>query len=75
MNNQPHSSTSNSPCITLIVKMPVITFHPSMDKFYIIWNLQLGLVYILNLPLLLTQNSYLNYSKSTFMPLVKRFSL
>jgi hypothetical protein len=46
-----------------------------MDRFYIIWNLQLGLVYILNLPLLLTQNSYLNYSKSTFMPLVKRFSL
>jgi hypothetical protein len=39
-----------------------ITFHPSMDKFYIIENLGFGQVYILELPLLLTQNSYLNYS-------------
>jgi hypothetical protein len=33
-----------------------------MDKFYIIENLGFGQVYILELPLLLTQNSYLNYS-------------
>jgi hypothetical protein len=33
-----------------------------MDRFYIIGNLGFGQVYILDLPLLLTQNSYLNYS-------------
>jgi hypothetical protein len=38
------------------------TFHPSMDKFYIIENLRFCQVYILDLPLLLTRNNYLNYS-------------
>jgi len=32
-----------------------------MDRFYIIWSLGFGQVYIFDLPLLLTQNSYLNY--------------
>jgi hypothetical protein len=43
-------------------RMPLITFHPSMDRFHIIWSLGFGQVYILDLPLLLTRNSYLNYS-------------
>ncbi len=43
-------------------QMPLIIFHPSMDRFYIIWNLGFDPVYILDLPLLLTRNSYLNYS-------------
>jgi hypothetical protein len=42
--------------------VPPIIFHPSMDRFYIIWSLRFGQVYILDLPLLLTQNGYLNYS-------------
>jgi hypothetical protein len=46
-----------------------------MDRFYIIWSLGFGQVYILDFPLLLTWKSYLNNSKSTFMLLVKRFSL
>jgi hypothetical protein len=33
-----------------------------MNKFYIIKNLRFGQVYILDLPLLLTWNSYVNYS-------------
>jgi hypothetical protein len=33
-----------------------------MDRFYIIGNLVFDQVYILDLLLLLTQNSYLNYS-------------
>jgi len=33
-----------------------------MDRIYIIWNPRFGLVYILDLSLLLTQNSFLNYS-------------
>jgi hypothetical protein len=33
-----------------------------MDRFYIIGNLKFGQIYILDLPLLLTQNNYLNYS-------------
>jgi hypothetical protein len=33
-----------------------------MDKFYIFWNLGFDQGYILDLPLLLTWNSYLNYS-------------
>jgi len=33
-----------------------------MDKFYIIWILQFSRVYVHDLPLLLTQKSYLNYS-------------
>jgi len=33
-----------------------------MDRFYIIENLGFDQVYILDLPLLLTQNIYLNYS-------------
>ncbi len=43
-------------------QVSLITFHPSMDKFYIIENLGFGQVYILDLPLLLTRNNYLNYS-------------
>jgi hypothetical protein len=54
--------------------MSLITFHLFIDRFYIIWNLGFGQVHILNLPLLQTQNSYLNYSQSTFMPLAERFS-
>jgi hypothetical protein len=37
------------------------TFHPFINS-YIIWNAKFGQVYILKLPLLLAQNSYLNYS-------------
>jgi hypothetical protein len=33
-----------------------------MDRFYIIGNLGFGQIYILDLPLLLTWNNYLNYS-------------
>jgi hypothetical protein len=33
--------------------MSLIIFHPFMDKFYIIWNLGFGQVYILDFPLLL----------------------
>jgi hypothetical protein len=33
-------------------QMPPITFHPSMDRFYIIENLGFGQIYILDLPLL-----------------------
>ncbi len=74
MNNQSHSSTS---ILHLSNQSSNATynFHPFMDGFYIIWSLGFGQVYILDLPLLLTQNKYLNYSNSTFMPLVKRFSL
>jgi hypothetical protein len=43
-------------------EVPLINFHPFMDKFYIIWNLRFGQVYIFDLLLLLIQNSYLNYS-------------
>ncbi len=42
-------------------QVPLITFHPSMDRFFIIGNLRFGQVYILDLLLLLTWNSYLNY--------------
>jgi len=74
MNTQPHSSTSISMYQTNH-QVPLINFHLSMDPFSIIWNLGFGQVYILDFTLLLTQNSYLNYSKSTFMPLVKKNSL
>jgi hypothetical protein len=40
----------------------LIIFHPSMDRFYIIWSLRFDQLYILDLPLLLTQHNYLNYS-------------
>jgi hypothetical protein len=43
-------------------QVPLIIFHPSMDRFYIIENLRFDQVYVLDLPLLLTQNNYLNYS-------------
>jgi hypothetical protein len=33
-----------------------------MDRFYIIGNLKFGQVYLFDLPILLIQNSYLNYS-------------
>jgi hypothetical protein len=39
----------------------IYNFHPS-TKSYIIWSLKFGQVYIFNLPILLTQNGYLNYS-------------
>jgi hypothetical protein len=53
MNNHPHSFTSipyvlnQSSCVTY-------NFHPSMDRFYIIWSLEFGQVYIVDLPLLQT---------------------
>jgi hypothetical protein len=54
------------PCIIPLCQInhhvSLITFHPSMNKFYIILNLQFDQVYILDLPLLLIQNNYLNYS-------------
>jgi len=74
MNTQPYSSTS-IPMYQTNHQVPLINFHLSMDPFSIIWNLGFGQVYILDFPLLLTRNSYLNYSKSTFMPLVKKNSL
>ncbi len=43
-------------------QVPLITSHPFMDRFYIIGNLGFGQIYILDLPLLLTWNNYLNYS-------------
>jgi len=43
-------------------QVPLITFHLSMKRFNIIWNLEFGQVHILDLPLLQTWNSYLNYS-------------
>jgi hypothetical protein len=43
-------------------QMPLITFHPFMDRFYIVGNLGFGPVYILDLPLLLIWNNYLNDS-------------
>jgi hypothetical protein len=46
-----------------------------MDRFYNTWNLKFGQVCLFDLPLLLIQNSYLNYSQSTHMPRIKRFSL
>jgi hypothetical protein len=42
-------------------EVPLITFHPSMDRFYIIRSLGFSQVYILDLPSLLIRNSYLNY--------------
>jgi hypothetical protein len=39
--------------------VPFITFHPYIDRFYIIENVGFGQVYILDLSLLLTQNIYL----------------
>jgi hypothetical protein len=33
-----------------------------MDRIYIIWNLRFDQAYIFDLSLLLTKNSYLNYS-------------
>ncbi len=35
-------------------EVPLITFHPFMDRFYIFWSLGFYQVYILDLPLLLT---------------------
>ncbi len=42
-------------------QVPLINFHHYMDRFYIIESLGFSLVYIFDLPLLLTQNTYLNY--------------
>jgi hypothetical protein len=42
--------------------VPLTTFHLSMTRFYIIWSLEFGQVYILDLPLLQIWNSFLNYS-------------
>jgi hypothetical protein len=55
--------------------VPFITFYPFINRFYIFWSLRFGQVHIFNLPLLQTWSNYLNYSYSTLMPLVKRFSL
>jgi hypothetical protein len=55
-------------------QVPLITFHPSTNRFNIIWSVGFGQVHIFDLPLLQTRNSYLNYSQSTLMPIVKRFS-
>jgi hypothetical protein len=56
-----HSFTS-IPHVASQLSRATTTFHPSMDRFYIIWGLKFSQIYIPELPLLLTQNSYLNYS-------------
>jgi hypothetical protein len=56
INNQPHSFTS-IPMYQTNHQGPLITFYRSIDRFYIIWSLGFGQVYILDLPLLQTQNS------------------
>jgi hypothetical protein len=43
-------------------QMSFITFHPSIDKFYISWSLRFYQIHMLDLSLLQTQNNYLNYS-------------
>jgi len=53
MNNQPHSFTS-IPYYQINQHVSFITFHPFMNTFYIIWSLEFGQVYILDLPLLQT---------------------
>ncbi len=50
------------PMYQINYQVSLTTFHPSMDRFYIIKNLKFDQVYIFNLSLLSTQNSYLNYS-------------
>jgi hypothetical protein len=50
------------PTYQTIHQMPLMIFHPPTDRFYIIENVGFDQVYILDLPLLLTQNSYINYS-------------
>jgi len=49
MNNEPHSSTS-IPMHQTNLHVSLIIFHPSTDRFYIIWNLRYGQVYILDFP-------------------------
>jgi hypothetical protein len=44
-------------------QVSLITFHPSMDRFYIIWSLRFDQVHTLDLLLLQTQNSYLKGRK------------
>ncbi len=61
MNNQPHSSTS-IPHVSNQSSSATYIFHLYMDRFYIIWGLGFGQVYILDLQLLLTRNNYVNYS-------------
>jgi len=53
MNNQPHSFTS-IPYYQINHHVPLITFHPSMNRFYIIWSPQFCQVYMLDLPFLQT---------------------
>jgi hypothetical protein len=43
-------------------RVPLIIFHLSMNKFHIFLSLRFDEIYILDLPLLLTWNSYLIYS-------------
>jgi len=52
--------------------MPLKKIHHFVNKSYIIWNLKFGQVYIFDLPLLLTQNNYLNYSKIKPYALIKK---
>ncbi len=42
--------------------MALIIFHVFINRLLIIESLKLDQAYILDLPILLTQNSYLNYS-------------
>jgi hypothetical protein len=50
--------------------MALIIFHVFINRLLIIESLKLDQAYILDLPILLTQNSYLNYSISILMPLI-----
>jgi hypothetical protein len=52
--------------------MPLKKIHHFVNKSYIIWNLKFCQVYIFDLPLLLTQNNYLDYSKIKPYALVKK---
>jgi hypothetical protein len=61
MNSQPYSFTS-IPQVSNQSSSAAYNFSSSTDRFYIIWSLRFGQVYIFDLPLLQTQNIYLNYS-------------
>jgi len=73
MNNQPHSFTS-IPHVSNQSSHATYKFLSFYGKVLHYLEYKFGQIYILDLPLLLAQNSYLNYSYSTLMPLVKRFS-
>jgi hypothetical protein len=61
MKSESHSFTS-IPNVSCQMWRATIPFHPSMHRFYIICSLKFSQVYILDLPLLLTQKNYLNDS-------------